>query len=101
VPPFPSPLSTLAIPTHLTPFDLSKSRFFRAEGRVFGNNLGRCAFDRSDHPRFKSVSGLEPGISDQPARSDNGDKKSLLVGMIPAEHGAGKRKNNKKVTRDK
>ena len=89
-------LSALAIPLYPTHFDLSKSRFFRAESCAFSKNLGRQAVGRSDHPRFKPVSGLEAGISDRPARNDNGHEKSLLVGMIAAGREAGKKKNDKR-----
>jgi len=77
---------------HLTHFDLSKSRFFRAESRAFYKNFGRQAIGRLAHPRFNSVSGLEPGISDRPASDDNANKKSLLGSMIAAGQGAGKEK---------
>jgi len=81
--------------------DLSRPRFFLTAAGVSHKNLSPQTADPSDHPRFKSVSGLGPGNPDRPARNDNGDKKSLLVGMIAATGGAGKEKSDEKVRRDK
>ena len=81
---------------HRTHFDLSKSRSFRAESRVFSKNLGRRAVGRLAHPRFESVSGLDFGISDRPASDDNGCEKSLLGSMIATGSRAGKEKSDKR-----
>jgi hypothetical protein len=77
-------------------------QFFRGESHAFNQNFAQQVDGRSDHPRFKSVSGLDLGISDRPASDGNGCKKSLLDRMIAAGSEAGKgRSDKKRVIRDK
>ncbi len=95
--PFAVSVSALAIPGHLTDFVLSKSRFSRAESRAFNKNFGRQAVGRRDHPHFDLVSKFEFGISDWPARNDNGDRKSPIGSMVTARARSKQTKSDKEI----